>query len=392
MSLSLKVLHLISSAGFYGAENAIIQLAQALKPLRCETLVGAFHNSHRPNIEIVRRAEQYGLATRVFECKGRFDTNVITQIRNCLHKEGIHVLHTHGYKANFYGCRAARGTGLALVATAHNWPGKSLKLRLYAAFDRRLLLKFDHVCAVSKSVKDILESSGLPSSKVTLIENGIDIAQLSNGQPVLREELGLTHGPVIGFVGRIAKEKGLASLLACLSDILSRFRDAKVVLVGEGPDQEDLLRFARELHVEQHVVFLGKRIDMANVYASFDVFVLPSLGEGMPLAVLEAMAAGRPVVATRVGAIPTIVKDGQTGLLVEPGDNRELLSAICRLLDNPQMSNEFGRRGHELVTAQFSSERMAKSYLKTYQGVLSLRRAEPMSQRVAGVLSEGSEQ
>jgi len=369
---SLRVLHLISSGGFYGAENVVIQLALALKRLNCEVVIGVFQNRHRPNTEIAETARRHGLEVTVFECRGKLDFGTVKAIRNFICERELDILHTHGYKADIYGYRAAKSTRAGLVATAHSWPGKSPVLRLYALLDRVILRWFDYVCAVSGKVADALRRFHVPSEKITVVENGIDIGQFSGGRPVLREELGLTENPLVGYVGRLAPEKGLEHLLHAAEGILNTLPAAKFILAGEGPQRSALEKLAGQLCIEKSVIFLGRRSDLASIYASFDVFVLPSLSEGMPLAVLEAMAAKRPVVATRVGAIPEMVKDQQTGLLVDAGDITGLQSAISLLLGRRDLCRSFGQSGHEVAKTLFSSDSMAKNYLGIYRRVISL--------------------
>lgn len=372
MRESLRVLHLISSGGFYGAENVVVHLALALKRLNCEVVIGVFQNRHRPNTEIAETARQHGLEVAVFECRGRLDFGTVRAIRNFIWERELDILHTHGYKANIYGYRGVKSTRAGLVATAHSWPGKSPILRLYALLDRVILRWFDHVCVVSSGVADALRRFHVPSEKITMVDNGIDIGHFSVGRPVLREELELRENPLVGFVGRLAPEKGLEHLLHAAAGILNTLPSTKFILAGEGPERLTLEKLAKQLGIEKSVIFLGRRSDLASIYASLDVFVLPSLSEGMPLAVLEAMAAKRPVVATRVGAIPKIVKDQQTGLLVDAGDIAGLQSAISLLLGHPDLCRNLGQSGHEVAKALFSSDSMARDYLGIYRRVISL--------------------
>jgi glycosyltransferase involved in cell wall biosynthesis len=368
---SLRVLHLISSGGLYGAENVIIHLALALKRLNCEVVIGVFQNRHRPNTEIAETARQNGLEVAVFECQGKLDFGTVRAIHSFICERELDILHTHGYKADIYGYRAARKTRAGLVATGHSWPGKSAMLRLYSLLDHVTLRWFDHICVVSSGVADSLRHLHIPSEKITVVDNGIDVGHFSGGQAVLREELGLRENPLVGFVGRLAPEKGLEHLLRAAAGILSTSPSAKFILAGEGSERSTLENLARQLGIEKSVIFLGRRSDLANIYASFDLFVLPSLSEGMPLAVLEAMAAKKPVVATRVGAITKMVKEHETGLLVDAGDIVGLQSAISLLLGRSDLCRTFGQNGHEVAKSFFSADSMAKIYSGIYRRVIS---------------------
>jgi len=199
-----------------------------------------------------------------------------------------------------------------------------------------------------------------------VVKNGIDTELFSGGRAVLKELPQLRGKKVIGFVGRLAKEKGLAYLVKAVRPIMKEDGNVALVLVGDGPYHDELCGLIKELDLEEHIVILGKRSDLADLYASMDVCVLPSLNEGVPMAVLEAMAAGKPVLATRVGGIPEIIQDGQTGLLIEPADQSQLTLALKRLLVSPELCEELGQRGRDRVCSHFSARGMAQAYLAMY--------------------------
>ena len=385
----LRILQLISSGGYYGAENMVLQLTRSLNQLGCETTLGVFKNAHAPNIEIVEAAQRHGISVEIFECRGKVDRSTVRGIRNLLLRQQTDILHTHGYKANSYGFRASRATATKIVATSHNWPGKSMMLRAYAALDKLQLRYFDHICPVSEAVASTLERALVPRDKITVVQNGIDVDRFSAGVPSLRD-LGRYKGKsVVGYVGRLVEGKGLDVLIRAAKGLIQRITNVEFIFVGEGPKRESLQSLAAQLGLCDHISFIGPRFDLPDVYASFDIFVLPSLREGMPLVVLEAMAARKPVVATRVGAIPIVVKDEQTGLLVHPGDADELQRAIHRFLSGPDMCHQFGERGHELVKRQFSSQRMATRYLTVYENVLSRGYADHTSKHIRVATSDG---
>ena len=367
----LRILQLISSGGFYGAENVVLQLTSALQRLNCQVVIGAFQNKHRPNTDVVKAAKRCGFETELFDCSGRFDLGTIRVIRETLQRRQIQILHAHGYKANFYGQLAVRGGSVKQVYTAHGWPGKNLSLRLYALVDRVLLRRADHVCVVSPSMEEQVKKFGVPSHKLSLTENGVDTRQFSSGTPVLRDLAGLDGKLIVGFVGRLAPEKGLRILIQAAEGILRAQPDVKLVLVGEGPEREELQTLVSQSGLEKSVIFLGQRSDLPDVYASFDIFVLPSLIEAMPMTVLEAMAAGKPIIASRVGGVPKMISDQESGILVEPGDVSDLKAALTQLLQRPETARQFGKRASEVVQARFSSDSMARRYLSVYQKVLS---------------------
>jgi glycosyltransferase involved in cell wall biosynthesis len=224
---------------------------------------------------------------------------------------------------------------------------------------------------VSPNVEAQLKKCGMPAGRLSLIENGIDAEQFSCGRPVLRELPAFDGKLVVGFVGRLAPEKGLAILLHAAQEILRNRTDVLFVLVGEGPERIELQSLVTQLGLESSVLFLGQRSDLADVYASFDIFVLPSYFEAMPMVVLEAMAAGKPVIATRVGGVPGMINDQESGILTEPGDVKGFASALGQLLQQPEKARQFGQRGLELIQTRFSANVMARAYLDIYQKVLA---------------------
>jgi glycosyltransferase involved in cell wall biosynthesis len=369
----VTILSLISSEGYYGIENMLVALAEQLSLQRCRCVVGVFRNSRFPHTEVAEQAERRGLTVEIIPCNGRWDWNAVAQIRSLLAKHEVDVLHPHGYKADLYALAAARRNRVALLATSHNWPSKLLSMRAYAALDRLALRRFDKVIVVSEVVADILRRAGVAPEKIAMIPNGVDIDRFSSAAPTLRNEIDLTYQPVVGFVGRLVPEKGGAILIRAAQQVLTVHPKAMFVLVGEGPARQEWKALAGELGIEKQVVFAGARNDMPEVYAWLDMMVLPSQIEALPMCLLEGMASGKPVIATRVGAVPKLLMDGRCGLLIEPGNADALSSAILELLGNTEMARQLGEKGRAHVTKHFSAKAMANSYMRMYQEVLVSR-------------------
>lgn len=368
----MTILFLISSEGYYGVENMLVALALHLSHQGCRCVVGVFRNSRFPHTEVAEQAVRKGLAVEIIACNGRCDWSAVAQIRSLLAKHDVDVLHPHGYKADLYALAAASRNRVALLATSHNWPSNLLSMRVYAGLDRLALRRFDKVIVVSDAVADVLRRWGVAAEKVALIPNGVDLDRFRSAEPKLRNETGVNR-PLVGFVGRLVPEKGGALLMRAAQQVLAVYPNATFVLVGEGPAHQEWKAIAGELGLGKQVVFAGVRDDMSEVYASFDMVVLPSLIEALPMCLLEAMAAGKPVIATRVGAVPRLVVDAQTGLLLEPGDLNALATAIIRLLGNPDLACQLGQNGRAHVAQHFSAEAMAKSYIGMYEQVLISR-------------------
>jgi glycosyltransferase involved in cell wall biosynthesis len=368
----VRVLQLISSGGYYGAENMLLNLAQSQKSIGCDPCLLLFYNVHQPNVALYERARSRGISVRMLRCEGRADLRAIREIREYIRTDQVDLIHTHGYKADLYGYLAARREAKPIVATCHNWVGGTAALGIYNRLDRMALRKFNGVAAVSNAVAAQLRDARIAENKIHTIANGIDIDKFCGAEPAWFGSSPDAKEKTIGIVARLDLQKGFEYLLQAIAGLTSTHPDLRLVIVGEGPDQGAIQSMADRLNLIPRIVFAGQRGDMANVYAGFDVFVLPSLNEGLPMTVLEAMAASRPVIASKVGAIPTVVRDGETGLLVDPKDVVGLRAALDRLLSDPALSSRLATQGHDWVRRHFTSDAMAENYLRMYESVLGI--------------------
>jgi glycosyltransferase involved in cell wall biosynthesis len=373
----MTILQLISSEGFYGAESLLLTLAEAVTRLGHMCVVGVFHDGRAPHLEVAHHAARKGLPVRIIRCASRWDRKTIAAIQGLLDGDQVSVLHAHGYKADIYGFAAARGRRVALVSTCHNWPSRRPVMRAYAALDRVTLRTFDGVVAVSEPVETSLRRWGVPESRLRRLANGVEVERFRIARPALRSELGCGAKRLVGFVGRPAAGKGGEILLEAAQRICLDRSDTTFVFIGDGPLRTEWQALAARLGLASRTVFTGARSDMPEVYASLDVVVLPSFNEAVPMCLLEAMAAGKPVVATRVGSVDAIVIPERTGLLVEPGDVEGLEQAIRRVLDDSALAGQLGRQGHAHVNGEFSSDALARRYVAVYERALDSRACHP---------------
>jgi glycosyltransferase involved in cell wall biosynthesis len=371
----VNILQLISSAGYYGAENLVVNLAKSLDKMGHRSTFGLFSNTHRPENDVAEIAKGHGLAVETIVCKGRMDWNAVRAISACVKKHEIDVVHTHGYKADAYALAAARRIRTPLVATCHNWLQHTASLRVYQLLDVLCLRHFDMAVAVSADVAAILRRSGVPTDRIATIANGIDISVFQAARATLAARFRKGSGLIVGMVGRLEPNKGQEYLLRAAPAILAQFPDTVFLLVGDGPSRGELENLVQQLRIGENVIFLGKRRDMPEVYASMDIFALPSLEEGMPLVILEALAAGKPVVATPVGDIPKLIRHQETGFLVNPQDVAGLRDAILRLIAQPELRDQLAANGHARVEHHYSSDAMARQYENVYESICAQRAA-----------------
>jgi glycosyltransferase involved in cell wall biosynthesis len=371
----MRVLQLISSGGYYGAENMLLNLVSHDARTIAENLLVTFHNRHQPNTELYRRALEKGVNAELISCEGRIDWRAVREIRSLLRTRGIGVMHTHGYKADIYGYLAARGEGTPLVATCHNWLTGGAALAAYNFLDRVALRRFDAVCAVSSVIAEKLLSLGLRRERITIIPNGIDVRTFDADPNARREKPAPDAKQVVGIVARLDLQKGFDYLLRAVATLRGSFPQLRLLIVGEGPDRPAIEEIIRRHTLTDVVTMAGQRTDMPAIYASMDIFVLPSLNEGLPLTLLEAMAARKPVIATRVGAVPTVITDQQTGLLIAPADEAALTQALRQLLTDPELRLRLGQNARVHVEQNFTAAAMVQKYRAVYEGVLSQRGA-----------------
>jgi glycosyltransferase involved in cell wall biosynthesis len=366
----VTILHLISSEGYYGAESMLLALARTLPGLGCGSLVGVFRDARSHSVELEKRAAQLGLPVVTVPCAGRWDWKAVGRIRELVKAHDVDVLHTHGYKADVYGYAAAWPHRVALVATCHNWPSRLPSMRAYAAIDRWALRHFDRVATASGPVAEILSRSKVPAHKLKTIPNGVDLEPFREPAPSLRHDFEAGSNRLVGFVGRLVAGKGGDILLSAAQQVLAAFPNVKFVFAGEGAARAEWEALAARLGIASKVLFAGRRDDMPAVYAALDIVALPSYQEAMPMCLLEALAAGRPVVATAVGAVPKVIVPGVTGLLCEPGDARALAMSLLRLLRDPELARTMGMHGRAHVARHFAAEVVGRSYLGLYQEAL----------------------
>jgi glycosyltransferase involved in cell wall biosynthesis len=361
----MKVLHLISSGGMYGAEAVILNLSRTLAEAGHASVVASFSNASNPNLQLHSAAVNAGIGSHTIHCRGQMDRSALASIHGLVKQTGADVVHAHGYKADIYCYLALRKMTVPLVSTCHTWYDNDLLVTLYGKADRLVLRRFARVVAVSAEVKQRLLDSGVLNDKIRIVRNGIDLRPFAEARPSLRAEFD-DNTLLVGLIGRLASEKGVDVFLSAVARVAVEFPGAKFVVVGEGPDGEKLERLIDELKIRDSVWMLGRRDDMASVYASLDLMVSSSRQEGLPMAILEGMASGLPLVATAVGEVPTVVRDGVTGLVVPADDVERLAGAMVQLLRDVEKRKQFGAAGRKLIADEYSAERMAADYLAVY--------------------------
>jgi glycosyltransferase involved in cell wall biosynthesis len=366
----MKILQLISSSGVYGAESVILNLARGLRTAGHQCALGVFANSPNPNLQLHQRAVDEDIPSYPFPCKGQFDPTAVRRIRDLAAETGADVIHTHGYKADVYTRLAMFDQGVPLVSTCHNWLDEGWRTSLYGVVDRYVLRSFPRVVAVSEEVRQRLLKAGVLQERIRIIPNGIDLRPFTVERAPDPIDWSKDRPAMIGMVARLSAEKGVDLFLRAAAQVAGTISHARFVIVGDGPDRDELEAMIDQLKLRPFVLMLGRRNDMPAQYASFDVLVSSSRKEGLPIAILEAMASGLPLVATAVGDVCNVVRNGETGILLPTGDPGALASAIVDLVRDHAKRRRLGSAARQWVESQYSAERMSNEYLDTYKDAL----------------------
>ena len=341
----------------------ISMLTAALNQGQFRIMVGLF----RPGW-LQAECEAYGVRTCVMPLAGLFN---LQWFRACLHllrREQVVLIHAHEFSAILCGWIVAMLAGVPFVATVHgkNYFGEKLRRRVVY----RLVSRRDTIVAVSQDLKRfICEKVGIPETRVEVIYNGVAPAQMITDEETqkCKAELGISGCyPVLGVVGSLYPVKGHRFLLEAMPEILGRWPKAHLLVIGRGELEIALKEQVEQLAIGANVRFLGMRQDVPRLLSLMDVFVLPSLSEGLSIALLEAMASGKPVVATRVGGNPELVDHGRTGFLVQSEDAKELAANLLKLLSDSGTMQQFGRQAAERVQQYFSMGQMVDRYKDLY--------------------------
>jgi L-malate glycosyltransferase len=274
--------------------------------------------------------------------------------------------------------------GVAMAALALSMSTQVSKPRLVAsrrvdfrlrgsALSRWKYRQVDCFICASNAIRQILLSDGVPAARAVTVHEGIDLDRVAAALPAnLHEELWLPHqAPIVGNVAALVPHKGQRHLIEAAALVVRQVPDARFVIAGQGELRESLERQIKDHHLEKHVLLAGFRPDVLSVHKAFDIFVMSSLTEGLGTSLLDAMAAGKPIVATRTGGIPEVVVDGKTGILVPPRDHQAMADAIVRLLGDSSLRRCMGEAGLTHVRRKFTAEKMVEGTVRVYRAMMN---------------------
>lgn len=373
----MRVLHVITDTNIGGAGRYLLTLLAQPSFRRIEVYVAC------PAGELQKRIDALGVAR--IEIGGKdvsFSFPLFAELARVIRRVDPDLVHTHSCLSARI---ASRLLGIPVVYTKHNvssippaettgegagpWGGAAGRL-----FRKTVARLFSNaVIAVSEVVREDLIKSGVPASMVVTIPNGVDLAAFPAparrfAGPGMKDGVGDAR-VTVGTAARLHPQKALDVMIDAARIIVDAAPKTRFLIAGTGPSESDLRRKIQELQLGSHVEMAGFVEDVPAFLSQLDIYILSSRYEGLPFAVLEAMAAGLPVVATNVGGVPEAVVDGVTGILVPPGDSRLLAEGILRLIRDPQMAARMGMAGRARVEEMFSAEVMAKKTVEVYEEI-----------------------
>lgn len=368
----VRLLHLADTADLGGGETYLFLLADRLS--RDRYVLSVFCPSEGL---LPQRLRKIGIPVVPFEIPKLLSPAALVRLIRLFQQHRPDIVQSHGARTNLYATLAGRWARVPIiVCTIHNslydYPISSIRRSLYLLGERLTFALSDRtICVADALAHDLTKRSGRDPRKIQVIRNGVDLEAFDpktvDGSTV-RREFGLEKDiPLIGIVGRMTPQKGHMDLLTALVQIKAVVPTVKVLIVGDGPLRAELVQFTRSRSLEDRCIFAGMREDIPAIIGALDVVALPSLSEGLPFVLLEAMAMGKPVVATRINGVREVVEDGVTALLIPPREPAMLAGAISALLINQELRSRLAAAARQLVERRFSLDRMIQEVMALYE-------------------------
>lgn len=375
MGRTTKLLLMIDEAGIGGGQMHVLLLARHLKQSEFDVTIATEANGY-----LVDEARRAGIRTMPIAISNAVRFGAARSVARALRADTFDILHTHGGTAGFWGRSVSLALGLPRVRL-HTYHGlhylhdRSSAARRYAFVDRRLLSSTARVvCVCEADRKKAIAARIATEEKAVVIYNGIEAERFnSQGQrAAVRSRFGAGADTFVFLcVGRLHKQKGHAYLIRAFAQAAKNNPHIRLWLAGDGDLRDELHRLAHETGTADQISFLGAGEHVPDLLAAADAFVLASLWEGQPLALLEAMAAAKPVIATAVDGVPEIVKDGESGLLVQPRDVPGLARALMLMVSDDPLRRRLEQGGHTRLTTEFTAQTMAHRTAQLYRSIIS---------------------
>ncbi|MBF0358964.1 MAG: glycosyltransferase [Magnetococcales bacterium] len=373
MGTARRILHLFTSLPVGGAENLLLSLLKKLDTSKYHSTICCIRDKNVIGNEIEKMGFKV-LELGLLE-KGGFDRKIVSAIAEVIKSEEIEIVHSHLYHANLYGRLAARRAEIPAIISIHNTYADQRKWHRHLM--NRFLASFHTTAIIAGSEEirqDIIRYDRVDPSLIQVIANSVDLtiseSQLSREEA--RSRLGIPHDTLVfGTVGRLEEQKGHRFLIDAMHTLKKQQIYPILLLIGSGRQEKNLREQIERLGLLDQVRLLGTRRDLGDLFRSLDIFVMPSLWEGLSLAMLSAMGAGLPVVATDVGGVTGVLGEDEFGLRVEPGNAQALADSMERLINNPQERENFAKKGQQHIMENYSDANLVARLGEIYDMVVS---------------------
>ncbi|MFA6350397.1 MAG: glycosyltransferase family 4 protein [Candidatus Omnitrophota bacterium] len=363
----MNVLYLATHLNTGGITSYLMNLSTSLKRRGHNIYVASSGG------EALRKFEREGIKFIPIPIKTKAEISPGILVSLCrlspvIKSENIQIVHSNTRVTQVLGELLKRFCGVKHISTGHGFFTMKLTRRLFPCWG-------DKVIAISAQVRDhLVNDLKVPAQNISVVHNGIDVEKFrergagDRGQQ--KKEFNLGDGPVIGIIARLSDVKGHKFLIQAMMEVLEKIPAATLLIVGEGKERGRLIELTRDLGIEKQVIFISSVSDTRLVLSVLDVFVLPSLHEGLGLSLMEAMAFGLPVIGSRVGGIPSLIQDGHNGILVEPEDILGLSGSILRVLSDKTLAIKLGGNAADFINRNFGLRMMAEETERIYQECL----------------------
>ena len=373
MKRKTSILQIVHSLKIGGSEKLALSIASELDDSRFQTAVCALDLSG----DLVKDFKERHIPQHVLHRNG-VEFATFRKIYSLLKLHEVDIVHTHNFAQLFHALLPAKVAGAKIIHTEHsyyNYLPRNIDRRI-RNFDRRMIRPLLYLCerftVVSEEIADFfIHKIGISKGSISVIPNGIDVGKFDIKLDNARMRLGLQEDDiVIGTVGRLEEEKDHRTLLNAFKYAENSYPNCKLLIVGDGTKRKELEDHSCELQIYDKVKFLGNRSDIPELLSAMDIFVLTSIREGLPLSALEAMAARKPVVATDVGGLKHIVKDGVSGFLVSKQDDIAIGDALIHLIKDSGLQKNMGDKGHDIAEGSFGIKKMIREYEDIYRSMI----------------------
>ncbi len=376
-----NLLYVFDNMEFGGGERVFAQIINRLSGKKYKIMVACL-----PTGAFIEKIKGSGVQIKSVDMRNRFNPGVILRLAGLMKRERVDIVHSQGARADFFARIAAKLAGVPFIVSTVPMPVEGFDVNpirkfIYMIFNRFSERFVDRFMVVSDALeKMMIEEHRIEPQRVVKIYNGIEKDEycISDDEIVrgrsnfrIKADIG-EDVAVVGVIGRLVWQKGFEYFIEAIPGVLKEFKEAKFLLIGEGELEDKLKVKSKKIKLKDKVIFTGFRNDIKDIMASVDVFVMPSLREGLPVVLLEAMAMKKPIVAANIEGIMEVLENGVSGLLVPPRDTKALTEAIVHMLDHKDKALQMGLTARRVVVERFGVDTMVQKVEEVYEGLLLL--------------------